>query len=389
MSTTSEDYVELTPGEKPGKKKRGPGFVLLMIVVGVLVLALGYVGFYAGRGVTAVTAIERQEELTPVEYDGRPPPLVGRMADDGPATAEQEGTAAPVDGEVADVGEGTGDGEGSGTAGTEGGGQGDGYGTGEGKRLNPPVHFVLMGTDASNGGSARSDSLMVAHVSGDRKNVYIVSFTRDMWVSIPGRGKAKINAAYAWGGPKLTVRTLEQLLGVRMDHTVAIDFDGFIRLTDAVGGVTVYNPWASGNGRFPKGDIHIEGEEALAYVRERKTLPNGDLGRAHRQRTVVQAVISKILTPQTLANPVKFSEVVGRVADTVRVDSGMTNGFVFDLATSMRITGSGSIRLLQAPIDGFATIQGQAVNVVDQAGIRELSRAMATDTMDQYYAKHG
>ena len=67
---------------------------------------------------------------------------------------------------------------------------------------------------------------MVAHVTGDRQHVYLISFPRDMWVEIPGRGNAKINAAYSWGGPALTVRTLENMLGVRMDHTVANPYSG-------------------------------------------------------------------------------------------------------------------------------------------------------------------
>lgn len=123
-------------------------------------------------------------------------------------------------------------------------------------------------------------------------------------------------------------------------------------------------------------------------MRERYQLPNGDLDRAYRQRTVVKAIIRKILTPETIANPARFSDVVGKIADTMAVDESMTNGYVTDLALSMRLTGTDGVRLLQAPIKGFATIGGQSVDVVDQAGIAELSAALSGDTMDEYFVKH-
>ena len=321
------------------RRRRGPGFVLLMLSVGVLVIALGVVGFYAARGLLALNSIDRDESLTPTDYTGRP------------ALTKPK---APV---------------------------------GDEEPGKPPVNFVLMGADTTEGDAGRSDSLMVAHVTGDRQAVYLISFPRDMWVEIPGRGEGKINWAYAFGGPQLTVRTLEQMTGVRMDHTVSIDFDGFMRLTDAVGGVTVYNPWDSN--QFAKGEVDLQGERALAYVRERYDLPNGDLDRAFRQRTVVKAIIRKLLTPETLANPVTFSNVIGQVADTMTVDDQMTNRYVTELALSMRITSGESIGLMQAPIEGFATIGGQAVDVVDWDGVAELSGALSGDTMDEYYAKHG
>lgn len=103
------------------------------------------------------------------------------------------------------------------------------------------LNYVLMGSDSRGGDRGRSDVLMLAHVTPERDRVYLISFTRDMWVDIPGRGFAKINAAYAYGGAPLAVRTVESLVGVRMDHAVVIDFTGFAGLTEALGGVTVDN----------------------------------------------------------------------------------------------------------------------------------------------------
>ncbi len=91
------------------------------------------------------------------------------------------------------------------------------------------VNYVLMGSDsrdAADAGAGRSDVLMVLHLDADREQAYLISFPRDMYVSIPGYGRNKINAAYAFGGAALTVRTLENLLDVRMDHVALIDFDG-------------------------------------------------------------------------------------------------------------------------------------------------------------------
>lgn len=327
------------------KQRRGPLLVLLMACVGVLVLALAVGGYYAARSLSALDSISREEQLTPQDYEGRPD-----AATPAPAT------------------------------------------TPGGPETAAPINFVLMGSDSRGDvEDGRSDSLMIAHVTGDRQGVYLISFPRDMWVDIPGHGKGKLNWAYAFGGPQLTVRTLEQLTGVRMDHTVLIDFEGFVKLTDAVGGIDVYNPWATEQNpgiRFEEGQIHLEGERALVYVRERYPLPNGDLDRAYRQRTVVKEIIRKIMTPATLANPVTFSDVVGRLADTMTVDEGMTNQFVTELALSMRLTGTGSIGILQAPDNGTGMVGSQSVVLVDTEGLAELSRALSEDAMDEYHAAH-
>lgn len=253
-----------------------------------------------------------------------------------------------------------------------------------------PLTFVLMGTDAEEGGAARSDSLMVAYLPADRQHLYLVSFTRDMWVTIPGHGKAKINAAYSLGGPALTIQTLESLLNVRMDHAAQIDFDGFIYLTTVLGGVTVYNEHASSTAgfTFPVGWITISGEQALVYCRERKTLPNGDLDRAKRQRDVVSAIVDKLTSPSVIANPITLNKLVGEVAHVVTVDDGLTNSVVYGLARQLKF-GSGAIRSLQAPILGFGTsTDGQSINIVDEAGVAQLAEAMRSDTMEAYYEAH-
>src|SRR5690606_23003800 len=88
----------------------------------------------------------------------------------------------------------------------------------------------------------RSDTMMVIHVPADRKSIGLVSIPRDSWVQVPGHGPAKINAAFAWGGPALAVETVENLTDVRIDHVGVIDWEGFKRITDTLGGVTITIP---------------------------------------------------------------------------------------------------------------------------------------------------
>src|SRR5215213_166955 len=271
--------------------------------------------------------------------------------------------------------------------------------TAEGQEARPPktdgkaVNYVLLGSDSrvkTDAGQGRSDVLMVMHLSGDRKSAYMISFPRDMYVPIPGHGKDKINAAFAYGGPPLTVRTVEGLVKTRMDHVALIDFEGFINLTDELGGVTVYNKYASiSQGyKFPVGDITLRGEQALAYVQERKQLPHGDLDRAERQRVVLQAILANGLAKETISNPLRFVSFVRGVSRHVTVDEQLNDSDLRKTAISLRLK-PGDIQSLQAPISGFGTSpNNQSIDIVDQKKMKELAKALQTDRMDKYVAKY-
>lgn len=255
------------------------------------------------------------------------------------------------------------------------------------------VNIVLMGSDDRyDGGGGRSDSLIVLHVDGTGDNAYLISFPRDMWVPIPEHGTAKINAAYAFGGPQLTVRTIEELTQTKIDHTAEIDFAGFIGLTDTLGGVTVNNKVASHwrEYDFPKGELTLkDGKEALVYVRQRKELPNGDLDRAERQRAVIQAIIAKAASRETLTNPGRFSTMVNDMSRHITVDQSLSSEKIRSLALDSNIRSGSQIHSLQAPITGFGwSSDGQSIAEVDQAGLDELSTALREDTMDEYLQKH-
>jgi LCP family protein required for cell wall assembly len=255
------------------------------------------------------------------------------------------------------------------------------------------LNYVLLGSDSrdpENAADGRSDSIMVVHLNEQRDKAYIISFPRDMYVDIPGHGKDKINAAYLLGGPPLTVQTLEALTGVRMDHVALIGLEGFIRLTEDLGGVTVTNKTAfrSHGFAYPKGKITIAGEEALWFVRERKSLPEGDLDRAENQRKVIRAIVAKGLSADVISDPARFTTFVSNLARHVTVDNSLTDAEIRRTALSLRLKAD-DIELLQAPISGFdTTSDGQSIDVVDTAKLAELSEALQNDTMQAYVEKY-
>ena len=255
------------------------------------------------------------------------------------------------------------------------------------------LNYVLLGSDSrdpGNEGNGRSDTILVVHLNAKRDKAYIISFPRDMYVNIPGQGKNKINAAFAFGGAPLAVRTLEDLTGVRMDHVVLIDFEGFIRLTEDLRGVTVMNKTAfSAHGfDYPEGKITIAGEEALWFVRERKQLPGGDLDRAENQRNVIKAIVQKGLSVQVLSDPGTFINFVGNVAKHLTVDNDLSDAELRRTALSLRLSGK-DVELLQAPISGFSTTSdGQSIDVVDTVKMAELARAMKKDKLSEYVKKY-
>ena len=251
------------------------------------------------------------------------------------------------------------------------------------------LNYVLLGSDSrdlGNSANGRSDSIMVVHLNATRDKAYIISFPRDMYVNIPGHGKNKINAAFSFGGPKLAVATLEDLTGVRMDHVALIDFDGFIRLTDDLGGITVRNRHAfSSHGYdYPKGRITITGEQALWFVRERHSLPHGDLDRAENQRNVIKAIVQKGLSRSVMADPVKYLKFVSGLAEHLTVDNSLSNDEIRLTALSLRLSGD-DIETVQAPISGYGTTAtGESIDVVDQAQLERLATALREDEMSGY-----
>ena len=151
----------------------------------------------------------------------------------------------------------------------------------------PGKNILLLGSDTRTGADAalvsgsRADTIMLMHIPADGKGVYIISIMRDTWVDIPGYGTAKVNAALNYGGVSLQVATIENLVGVKIDHVAEIEFEGFKSLVNAIGGVDVQVPFAftSNVWTFTPGLMHLNGSGALSFVRERYSFADGDYQR--------------------------------------------------------------------------------------------------------------
>jgi LCP family protein required for cell wall assembly len=171
----------------------------------------------------------------------------------------------------------------------------------------------------------RTDTMMLLHV-GAGPNL-LMSIPRDSIVEIPGHGTTKINAAYAFGGPKLLVRTVEDNTGIRVDHYVEIGFGGFVDVVDAVGGIEICPERRmkdkQANLDIRKGCQEADGVTALGYARSRKTDPRyGDITRARHQREVVSAIGSEAVSPWSVVNPVRYFRLNMAAARTLTVSEG-------------------------------------------------------------------
>ena len=190
----------------------------------------------------------------------------------------------------------------------------------------PGTTYLLVGSDAREGlAGQRTDTIMLLH-TGSGPNL-LMSIPRDSMVDIPGHGRTKINAAFAYGGSKLLIRTIEQDTGIRVDHYVEIGFEGFKKVVDAVGGITICpkvdmdDPLAHLD--IKKGCQHADGQTALGYARSRHFDPQyGDISRAQHQREVVSAVGKKALSPWTILNPFRYWDLNFAGAESVQISDG-------------------------------------------------------------------
>jgi LCP family protein required for cell wall assembly len=251
------------------------------------------------------------------------------------------------------------------------------------------LNFVVMGYDSREPTVERSSSLMILHLNAERNQAYFITFPRDLWVSIPGRGNDRINAAYRFGGSKLAVSTLENLTNTRMDHAALVDIQGFAKLTDELGGVTVYNKSAfpSHGFDYPKGNITVSGARAIYFVGERKALPRGDFDRAANERNLVRAIIAKTLSTKTITDPARLVSVVSGAAEHLTVDKGLSNAKIRSTALSLRLSNK-DVHLMKGPVAGKAKRRGLRVDVVDRAKLAELRTALREDKVDEYLAKY-
>ena len=213
--------------------------------------------------------------------------------------------------------------------------------------------ILLMGVDTGDLGrtdTGRSDAIMVATVSPEDKKTQIVSIPRDTYMEIVGYGTSdKINHAYAFGGPAMSMDSLEKYLDIPIDHYASINMQGIKDLVDAVGGITVNNDLEFSNQghTYGMGQITINGDEALGFVRMRYDDPRGDYGRQERQRLVVEGIAKKLIS---LSGVTQYQSVLDAISTNMRTDMDFT--MMQKIALEYRSAFS-TIKMDQMQGDGF------------------------------------
>jgi LCP family protein required for cell wall assembly len=202
--------------------------------------------------------------------------------------------------------------------------------------------------------SSNSDTLMLAHVSADRSHVTVVSLPRDSWVDIPGHGMNKINAAYGLGGPHLVVQTVEANTGLTINDFIQVNFLGFVKVIDALGGVNICLPFAVDDSysglHLSAGLHHVNGITALEYARDRHSFAASDLARIQDQQRLLSTMLSEAISSGTLANPVKLSRFLSAALAAVKVDQGLN---VSALADQLRGISPRNVRFMTVPLSNY------------------------------------
>lgn len=168
-----------------------------------------------------------------------------------------------------------------------------------------PFSALLLGVDERDGDAGRSDTMIVVTVNPSLQTTKMLSIPRDTYTEIIGKGvKDKINHAYSFGGTETSIKTIENLLAIPVDYVVKVNMESFVDIVDIVGDITVENAldFYYENEHFPIGELTLNGEEALKYVRMRYDDPAGDFGRQNRQKQVIQGVLKEGLSLKTVWN---------------------------------------------------------------------------------------
>ena len=231
-----------------------------------------------------------------------------------------------------------------------------------------PLNVLLAGVDQRSGltrhqelalhvgndVSSNSDTLMLIHVSGDRSRVTVISIPRDSWVNIPGHGLNKINAAYGLGGPKLVVQTVEANTGLTINDFVQVNFLGFVKVIDALGGVNICLPFAVDDPysglHLSQGLHHVSGITALEYARDRHSFATSDLARIQDQQRLLSSMLTEAISSGTLANPVKLDRFLHAALAAIKVDQGLN---VAALADQMRGVSPSDVRFMTVPLSNY------------------------------------
>lgn len=281
------------------------------------------------------------------------------------------------------------------------------------ERASSAVNYLVVGSDTREGltkeelrqlrvgstktaAGARSDTMMLVHISKSRDKAVVISLPRDSLVTVPAHigmdGKtqiseqpAKLNAAFAWGGAPLLIQTLEKKTGLRIDHYVEVNFVGFKNVVDALGGIEVCTKKDIDDPKshlvLAAGVHTLNGIESLKYVRTRDFDGMGDLGRMQRQQQFVAAIFRKASSTGVLLNPFKVKNLISAIFSTVKTDETLDQGDILSLAKQIKNLTPGKMRTLTVPLgdtNGYYPGLGSVV-VWDETLAPELFDRMRND----------
>ncbi|MDE0582086.1 LytR family transcriptional regulator [Planococcus sp. A6] len=232
-----------------------------------------------------------------------------------------------------------------------------------------PFSVLLLGVDEREDDRGRSDTMVVMTVNPETQSTKMVSIPRDTYTEIIGRGTTdKINHAYAFGGIEMSMNTTENLLDIPIDYVVQVNMEGFEDIVDAVDGVTVNNSLAFDN--FPEGEIQLNGEQALDYVQMRKQDPRGDFGRQDRQKQVIQGIMRKGASINSLWN---YKDIFDALGQNVRTN--MTFDEMVDVQRNYQDAVTNVDQMIVE--DGYGeTINGIWYYMMDDAELAEIQSTL-------------
>ena len=249
------------------------------------------------------------------------------------------------------------------------------------KKESSAVNYLIVGSDTREGLSReeikrlkvggtdvaagkRSDTMLLIHISKKRDKAAIISIPRDSYALIPehnnSQGKvipaaySKINSAYNWGGAPLLIETLESMSDLRIDHYIELNFVGFVRMVDALGGVEICTKKDINDPKshltLPAGTHVLDGIDSLKFVRTRVFDGLGDLGRMKRQQEFAGAMLRKATSAGVLLNPVKMVDFINSALDSVVTDEGLSQGDLLTLGKQLRNLSASNVRTLTIPL---------------------------------------
>ncbi len=259
-----------------------------------------------------------------------------------------------------------------------------------------PLNILVAGVDLRSGltrsqqarlhvgadTSTNSDTMMIVHVPADHAGVSVVSLPRDSWVAIPGHGMNKINAAFGLGGPKLMVATVEQDTGLTINDYIEVNFLGFVKVINALGGVNICLPYPVDDPysglRMAAGRHHVHGLAALEFARDRHSFALSDLARISNQQQLLSSMLSEAISSGTIANPVRLSSFLSAASAAVKVDQRLN---VTSLADQLRGISASRVTFTTVPVasTSYLTPTGQLAVQWDSQAAAKLFAALKAD----------